>query len=295
MNKLIDLNTLETETLTEMANDAAALVEKNAKATVIHALMSGRSLAEIKSRTPHGEWMAWLKTNFNYSSETARQYIELASNSKRAWNLEQATSIRHALRIIAEEKAADDPPTERIPNRVTVVESTSEVGQPSVQADDDPPPNPPTNRKVSAVSKKVSESTKTPTAVITPEIVTDTAPAGDPIREWIKSHTVADLLSMMVDGTDEASKKTTAKQLRKLADKLDPPSVGAPSIEAVEAWATENGLPDFDVEKFYNHYELAAWKYGKAKTPIKDWKRAALNAYASGKGWAVDGANRLPF
>jgi hypothetical protein len=63
----------------------------------------------------------------------------------------------------------------------------------------------------------------------------------------------------------------------------------------VEAWATENGLPDFDVEKFFNHYELAAWKYGKAKTPIKDWKRAALNAYASGKGWAVDGANRLPF
>jgi hypothetical protein len=164
-----------------------------------------------------------------------------------------------------------------------------------VQADDDPPPNLPTNRKVSAGSKKTSESTKTPTAVITPEIVTDTAPAGDPIREWIKSHTVADLLSMMVDGTDEASKKTTAKQLRKLADKLDPPSVGAPSIEAVEAWATENGLPDFDVEKFYNHYELAAWKYGKAKTPIKDWKRAALNAYASGKGWAVDGANRLPF
>jgi hypothetical protein len=108
-----------------------------------------------------------------------------------------------------------------------------------------------------------------------------------------------DSLAALANGQSAEHKKTDpvveAKRLRKLADKLDPPSVGAPSIEAVEAWATENGLPDFDVEKFYNHYELAAWKYGKAKTPIKDWKRAALNAYASGKGWAVDGANRLPF
>jgi hypothetical protein len=270
-----------TEVIKEAVESTAWSLEKSEKELEF---LRAR-LEEQKKALGHGKWLPWIRETFG-QDDAAIQKIQRFLRKPN-------TSL---LTYLPETTVQNNTETqERIPNRVTVVESTSEVGQPSVQADDDPPPNPPTNRKVSAVSKKVSESTKTPTAVITPEIVTDTAPAGDPIREWIKSHTVADLLSMMVDGTDEASKKTTAKQLRKLADKLDPPSVGAPSIEAVEAWATENGLPDFDVEKFYNHYELAAWKYGKAKTPIKDWKRAALNAYASGKGWAVDGANRLPF
>jgi hypothetical protein len=95
--------------------------------------------------------------------------------------------------------------------------------------------------------------------------------------------------------SDDALRLKEVRRIRKELDKFDPPAIGAPSIEAVHEWASSEGIRDFDAEKFFNHYSLSGWKYGKAKTPIKDWRRAAANAYGGGKGWAVDGANRLPF
>jgi hypothetical protein len=115
----------------------------------------------------------------------------------------------------------------------------------------------------------------------------------DPFRYCTFDTIIEIAIGKLSDSDDQ--RKQAARRLRKLADKLDPPAVGAPNLEAVQEWAESRGLKDFDSEKFFAHYALANWKYGKAKTPIKDWKLAAINAYGRGSGWAVDGSNSLPF
>jgi hypothetical protein len=239
--KTIDLNTLSVETLAEMANLKAEMVEQNAQKTVSDAIDCGRYLTAIKQQIEHGKWAAWLGVNWNYSQSLASKYMSI-SNSERVPNLKDANSIREALRMIGNEKEEKQTAerADRIPDRVQVVESASEVGQPIVQADDDPPPNPPTNKKVSAGSKKVREEDKPQTQSVTPVIVCEPELV-EPNKAEFEEKTLADftfteILEFIADSS-AGDEKTVAKQLRKLADKLDPPSVGAPSIEAVEAWA----------------------------------------------------------
>jgi DNA-binding Lrp family transcriptional regulator len=58
-----------------------------------------------------------------------------------------------------------------------------------------------------------------------------------------------------------------------------------PSIEEIKKYCDErkNGI---DAEKFFNHYEIGGWVYGRARIPIKDWKAAVRtwekNGYSNG-------------
>ena len=101
MSEMIQLETLPVETLAEMANEAAAACEASGRKTVEHAATCGRALLAIRPQIPHGEWLDWLKENFRHSQQLASQYMEIA-NYQRASNLEDATSVRHAMRMIAE-------------------------------------------------------------------------------------------------------------------------------------------------------------------------------------------------
>ena len=101
MSELIQLDSLPVETLAEMANEAAAACEASGRKTVEHAATCGRALLAIRPQIPHGEWLDWLANNFSQSQVRAHQYMEIA-NYNRGYNLEDATSIRHALRLIAE-------------------------------------------------------------------------------------------------------------------------------------------------------------------------------------------------
>jgi hypothetical protein len=49
------------------------------KAIKDHARLAGAALNEMKRRTEHGAWGAWLKENFEGSAETARLYMRVAS------------------------------------------------------------------------------------------------------------------------------------------------------------------------------------------------------------------------
>jgi hypothetical protein len=295
------------EDLAQEANDSHEQVIKNTKQAISAAWSAGQALLRAKSQTPHGEWLAWQKLNLNYSQQTASRYMTIASNYSSMSNLKDAKDINDALRMISERKAEENPEhvprAERKTGRVKVEQAANQSTDVTEKGDtrpvdDDPNPAPKTNTKHSPANAKAKEADRPVPAAVAPEFVSepgyDRRAWDDPVPEkTLADWSVAEMLAFLKDSADEPKKR--AKELRKAADELDPPAVGAPSIEAVEAWATENRLPDFDANKFFNHYELAGWKYGKAKTPIKDWKRAAANAYAGGKGWAVDGANRLPF
>jgi hypothetical protein len=106
MANVIKFEALEVEVLIGIANESAELVESSARKTVEHAERCGRALLAAKDKVPHGEWSSWLGQNFDYSQEHARRYMTIASNSTRVLNLKDATSIREALRMIA-----DDPDT----------------------------------------------------------------------------------------------------------------------------------------------------------------------------------------
>lgn len=100
MNDLISFEKMDVETLAIIANDAAEDVETNARKTVEHADRCGRALLAAKQQIPHGQWLAWLGANFNYSQQTASDYMRIADYG-RARNLKEATSIRAALNMIS--------------------------------------------------------------------------------------------------------------------------------------------------------------------------------------------------
>lgn len=106
MANVIKFESLEIDVLIGIANESAEQVETAAKKAVEHAERCGRALIAIKAKLPHGEWGGWLGQNFDYSQEHARRFMAIASNSTRVLNLKDATSIREALRMIA-----DDPET----------------------------------------------------------------------------------------------------------------------------------------------------------------------------------------
>ena len=130
MANVIKFEALEVEVLTGIANESAELVEASARKAVEHAERSGRALIAIKEKLPHGEWSAWLGKNFDYSLELARRYMSIASNSTRVLNLKDATSIREALRMIADDP--ETPKRERKPS-VEVIEVASDV--PAVESE----------------------------------------------------------------------------------------------------------------------------------------------------------------
>jgi hypothetical protein len=124
MGNVIKFETLEVDVLIGMANESAELVEASARKAVEQAERCGRALIAIKEKLQHGEWSAWLGQNFDYSQEHARRYMTIASNSTRVLNLKDATSIREALRMIADDP---DTPKRECKPAVKVIEVAAEI------------------------------------------------------------------------------------------------------------------------------------------------------------------------
>lgn len=269
MNAILDVKQIELHF--EKANMAAEQVERNATLIVSIAISSGKALVDAKALVPHGEWSVWLGKHWNYSHRLANNYMEIA-NSQHAANLQDAKSIREALRIVAAD--ADAPIEDRKTGRVKVIEP----GQQSVQADatdPDPDPSPakPTNRKASAATTKPKEADKPKTRPLVPEILADSPKQADPVADWLESHSLAEIVERLVGKIeDDKSKKTAAKQLRKLADKLDPPTrFVKPELEDVSSYFAE--LKAADPDSFFDFYESKGWLVGKVS--MKDWRASA--------------------
>jgi hypothetical protein len=116
---LMAFDDLEVEALAVIANESAEQVESSARKTVEHAERCGRALLAAKEKVPHGQWLPWLAKNFDYNQQHASRYMTIASNYSRVSNLKEATSLRDALRMIAEDP--ETPKRERKPS-VEVVE-----------------------------------------------------------------------------------------------------------------------------------------------------------------------------
>jgi len=168
----IILSELPAETLMEMANESAELAEQNLREAVQHALRAGRALAAAKAQLPHGKWMAWLRANFDRDVGTAARYMRLADNWHSAPNIQQAESIRQALRLIAEDRQQAEP-IEVMAEPVAEPRAPDPVEPEDIDEPEIEPQERPSIRKVSAEARKVSENAKPKTPEITPVLVDD--------------------------------------------------------------------------------------------------------------------------
>ena len=139
-NELKQLEGIALETLAEMANDAGEQVEKHVRSVVVSAVAAGNALEAAKKNVPHGEWLAWLGKNWNYSQQTASRYMTVSTNYSSMSNLKDAKDINDALRMIAERKETETPREERKTGRVEVTKPAGEpVGQTAVQPEKQTP------------------------------------------------------------------------------------------------------------------------------------------------------------
>jgi hypothetical protein len=176
VNTAIKINGLPLETLKEMANEAAALVEKHAKNAVAKAIDCGRYLAACKEQVEHGKWLTWIEANFNYTERHAARFMQIAGYAE-THSLEQAESIQHALRIIADDPATPKRERKDSPVSVEVVEPESEPDRsPSVLRTTKPvgekselPDLPRTNVKHTAQNRKANPAEQPATRPINVE------------------------------------------------------------------------------------------------------------------------------
>jgi hypothetical protein len=91
--------------LVSQINREHEMVETYKHNTIQHAIKCGELLEEAKAKVPHGEWLPWLEKNFDASEWTAQAYMRLARaadpNTRRVTDLEDAESLRSALRVLS--------------------------------------------------------------------------------------------------------------------------------------------------------------------------------------------------
>jgi hypothetical protein len=217
------------------------------------------------------------------------------ANVDRDLHLEDATSINDALRMIADSKPETAPRSERKP--ATVVVSVPENPDNSAAPDPDPTPDPPTIRKTAKGSQKVSEDKKPRTQQVPVEIVPDEPEPRDDaeiVSEWLVTTGFIDIVNEALEMKPDFQPKSAAKVLRKLADKLDPPTKFVkPDLEDVSAYMHTLGDAigkdtSAAADSFMDHYESNGWMVGKVA--MKDW-RATARKWLKNQGQFSNGSN----
>jgi hypothetical protein len=97
-----------------------------------HAYNAGILLLQAKEQCGHGEWSAWLDTNFEGSARTAQAYMQVA----RSWPMLTAPNAQHvaglglgdALKLLAAPREKpDDPALTTIQDHIALVERSRPV------------------------------------------------------------------------------------------------------------------------------------------------------------------------
>jgi hypothetical protein len=59
----------------------------NSRKTVTNVIEIGQTLTEVKPRCGHGNWLHWLKTEFDWSADTAENYMRVNALSIKNRNI----------------------------------------------------------------------------------------------------------------------------------------------------------------------------------------------------------------
>lgn len=259
----------------EEVSDTLQVIDKNWKQLESF----GRLLIAAKAKVPHGEWGDWIVDTFSgrLQLRTAQRWVSDVQNPQKA------EARREKDREAKSSKATD----------LSLLKSTESKASVTV-VDPDPTPDPPTNRKTAKGSEKTSEDTKPRTQPVLPELIDDPGydDEPDPVDDWFATRSLEDVCKKWLgDLEDATATKSAAKHLRKLADKLDPPTKFVrPDLEEVTAYFAE--LKSIDPDSFFDFYESKGWLVGRVS--MKDWRASARRwireNQSNGKGGNGNGA-----
>lgn len=84
--------------------------EKAMGESLKHAMIAGAALLEAKKEIAHGQFLAWVETNCDFSFRTAQQYMQLAKNKGQISNAQRAAHLsqRDAAALISKPRAKPD-------------------------------------------------------------------------------------------------------------------------------------------------------------------------------------------
>ena len=283
----------------EKANIAAETVEKGKGLILIGVITAGTELNAAKAAIPHGEWMSWLKKNWNYSHSLANKYMR-AANSERVTNLTEPVSMRQAFALsmlsndLDEDSAVLSAPKT---GQVTVVdpqESSSAVPEaPAVKHEaDTPTAAPPTIARTSAETRRTPEARKprTQPVAVTAELVEESAEIATVVRTDDRDGLLeaccrivpaTAILRYLINICPPGAAVKLGKQLREAADTVNPSTkFRPPDVEEVAAYCEERRTSGattarVDPETFVAHYRARGWKLNDGNK-MQDWRGAVI-------------------
>lgn len=87
--------------------DEIAAAEDGHRTALEHAIRAGELLTQAKAQMTHGEWLPWLRKNFDADRRTATNYMTLVANEKHVSHL---SSVREALAEVTRINRENKPP-----------------------------------------------------------------------------------------------------------------------------------------------------------------------------------------
>lgn len=155
-----DLTVASMTKLAKIANESASKAERSAIDAVREAVVCGEALNAAKEKCPHGDWISWLESNFDYSRQTAAKYMKLA-NVNHGLHLDDFKSMRQALIAVSESEPKKEQ-KEAKPSESEVIDAEFELIEEQVQEsmecevpESDAPPHTPTPPQVRSSSASV--------------------------------------------------------------------------------------------------------------------------------------------
>lgn len=239
----------------------------------------GRLLTVAKAKVPHGQWEDWITDTFQG---------RLKLRSAQLW-----MSKAQKVALLNSEQSGDSgqlaPRESRKSGRVKV----SKPGQAAVQPEPTTEPQDdeaqevdtqdrPTIRTTPQGTQRVPETKKNPTAALTPVIVEEPEQSAE---ERI-AFAVRELSQVLGQIAEDSERKKTAKQLRKLADELDPPTTGIPKASVLLSHVPETvgaRLQESicDWVQYKQGHSDKKYRYQDAKAFLKDLRHMTDAAKAS--------------
>lgn len=223
-----------TEVIKEAVESTAWSLEKSEKELEFLRLR----LEEQKAALGHGKWLPWIKETFGDDDGAIRKIQRFLKKP----NTTLLTYLPEG------EEPPIVPRAERKTGRVEV----AEVGQTVVQSDHSADVNkmvdenavnaePKTNTKHTPATAKATEADRPAPQIVTPVIVEESAVF--PERIFLSDFSVAEMLEYLKASADDAKKR--AKELRRTADELDPPTEGkTPSRSQLVSMIPDDWAPE---------------------------------------------------
>ena len=202
---MTDLTTLPLVTLAEMANEAAEACRDSARRTVQQAATCGRALLAAKEQCEHGQWMHWLRQNFDYDTSTARRYMDVAKCAS-VHNLADHDSVASVLRVLADERAAEREAARPVQEPEPQPQPAAEQWTPPADMPPDEPPAVPQTVVDHAATREPQRQQSEPQQAaqklgpIEPEIVRETSVLVFQRRQMLR---VGRLYILTPEGFDE--------------------------------------------------------------------------------------------